>query len=438
MTTILDQYFAADTMSLHIKAGVPMLTKSGRPGGWHAQITGDAWTIEAVTALADNLLALVGTHDGNFLEIDKQLSKVLQLGLYRIVIVYAPLVDTMEITVVRPVKKMSMPDYALSPELLDHIRTKAQGILVSGAPGEGKTTFAQALAEQYVLDNKIVKTLESPRDLLVPDAVSQYSFNYASHDEIRDILLLSRPDHALYDEVRNAEDFILYADLRLTGIGLVGVTHATKPVDSIQRFIGHVDMGSLPQVIDTVIFIHAGAVSEVLTIEQVVKMPAGLQSNDLARPVLQVKSFDTKKVLYEIYSFGEQIVVMDMSKIAQGKDGGMTPAQSFAAKYIAILVEKFVGVSADVRVTSDTEADLHVDESDKGALIGKWGENIMGLEKKLGMKLNVKWPLGSSGSDWAENELDVDSDVMGGEKPRRRAPSAGGGHPKFGGRKGRR
>jgi ATPase len=56
---------------------------------------------------------------------------------------------------------------------------------------------------------------------MVPAAVSQYSFNYASHNDIRDILLLSRPDHALYDEVRNAEDFKLYADLRLTGIGLV-------------------------------------------------------------------------------------------------------------------------------------------------------------------------------------------------------------------------
>ena len=74
------------------------------------------------------------------------------------------------------------------------------------------------MAEQYVADNKVVKTLESPRDLLVPDAVSQYSFTYASHDEVRNILLLSRPDNALYDEVRNAEDFVLYADLRLTGI----------------------------------------------------------------------------------------------------------------------------------------------------------------------------------------------------------------------------
>lgn len=417
MTSILDQYFSPDTMSIHIKVGVPMLMKSGRPGGRHATIQGESRSVAQVMTLADSLLTEVGAHDGNFLEIDKQSSKVLQLGLYRVVIVYAPLVDTMEITVVRPVKKMSMGDYALSPELIDHIRNKAQGILVSGAPGEGKTTFAQALAEQYVLDNKIVKTLESPRDLLVPDAVSQYSFNYASHDEIRDILLLSRPDHAIYDEVRNAEDFILYADLRLTGIGLVGVTHATKPVDSIQRFIGHVDMGSLPQVIDTVIFIKAGTVSEVLTIEQVVKMPAGLQSQDLARPVLQVKSFATKKVHYEIYSFGEQIVVMDMDKIAQTQWGGMTPVQWFAAKYIAVLIEKHVGVKADVRIVSDTEADLHVDDYDKGAIIGKWWENIMALEKKLGLKLNVKSPFSEA---WDDDERGSNGDDDLGGAPKRR------------------
>jgi ATPase len=53
----------------------------------------------------------------------------------------------------------------------------------------------------------------------------------------------------------------------------------------------------------------------VLTVEQVVKVPAGMNSQDLARPVLQITSFLTKKILYEIYSFGEQVVVMDLSKI---------------------------------------------------------------------------------------------------------------------------
>lgn len=414
----LDRFFSADTMSVHFKAWVPILTKSGRPWWWHAHIGDTVMSELDLRKIADELFVEAKSGDEMFLEIDKQYSKVLQLGTYRVVIVYTPLVDTMEITVVRPVKKMSLKDYELSEEVMTHIRSKAQGILVSWAPGEWKTTFAQALAEQYVLDNKIVKTLESPRDLLVPPAVSQYSFNYASHNDIRDILLLSRPDHALYDEVRNAEDFALYADLRLTGIWLVWVTHATRPVDSIQRFIGHVDMGSLPQVIDTVIFIKAGTVNEILTIDQVVKVPAWLQSQDLARPVLQITSFLTKKVLFEIYSFGEQIVVMDLSKIKSWWTDGLTPIQSFAAKYIQILVEKFISVSAEVKPLSDTEIDLCVDEYDKWAVIGKWGENISALEKKLGLRINVKTKTGwNSSDDEFENEVVV-------EKPKYRSGNA--------------
>lgn len=124
--------------------------------------------------------------------------------------------DGLEMTVVRPVKKLTFADYNLDPELAEHLRHTAKGLLISGAPGEGKTTFAQALAELYSNDHKIVKTLESPRDLMVPDPVVQYSFTYGGHDEVRDILLLSRPDAAFYDEVRNKEDFELFADLRLT------------------------------------------------------------------------------------------------------------------------------------------------------------------------------------------------------------------------------
>ncbi len=94
-------------------------------------------------------------------------------------------------------------------------------IATAGAPGSGKTTFAQALVDVYVAKNKIIKTIESPRDLMVPEEVVQYSFTYGGHDEVRDILLLSRPDYTIYDEVRNTNDFMLYKDLRLTGIGLV-------------------------------------------------------------------------------------------------------------------------------------------------------------------------------------------------------------------------
>ena len=102
-----------------------------------------------------------------FLEINRELSKVLQVGPYRIVIVYAPLSDGIEMTVVRPVKKMTIEEYNLDPELFDLLRNKAQGILISGAPGSGKSTFAGALIDVYHADNHIIKTIESPRDLML-------------------------------------------------------------------------------------------------------------------------------------------------------------------------------------------------------------------------------------------------------------------------------
>ena len=72
----------------------------------------------------------------------------------------------------------------------------------------------------------------------LPPSVTQYSLTKASHNELRDILLLTRPDYTIYDEVRNLEDFSLFADLRLAGVGMAGVVHASNPIDSIQRFIG--------------------------------------------------------------------------------------------------------------------------------------------------------------------------------------------------------
>ena len=165
------------------------------------------------------------------------MSKVVQIGPYRIVVVYPPLSDGLELTVAKPVNKLTLEDYNLATDVIDLFNNKAKGILVSGAPGSGKTTFAQALVGLYEKSHAIIKTVESPRDLMVSDAIVQYSFTYGSHDEVRDILLLSRPDYTIYDEVRNTTDFELYKDLRLTGIGLVGVIHATRPLDSVQRFL---------------------------------------------------------------------------------------------------------------------------------------------------------------------------------------------------------
>jgi ATPase len=46
--------------------------------------------------------------------------------------------------------------------------------------------------------------------------------------------------------------------MRLAGVGMIGVVHATRAIDAIQRLIGRVELGMIPQVVDTVIFIDKG------------------------------------------------------------------------------------------------------------------------------------------------------------------------------------
>ncbi len=334
----------------------------------------------------------VENRDDGFLEIDRKLSKVLQLGPYRIVLVYPPLSDGAEMTIVKPIKKLSIEDYKLDAETFDLLRNKSKGILVSWAPGSWKTTFAQALIEVYHKDNAIIKTIESPRDLMLADDIVQYSFTYGTHDEVRDVLLLSRPDYTVYDEVRNKSDFDLYKDLRLTGIGLVGVIHATRPVDSIQRFLGTIEMGIIPQVIDTVIYIAKGNVEEIYQLALTVKIPEGMESEDLARPVIVVTSFKTKKVEYEIYTFGEQIVVMPLLledgklKMESGKKNMMS---EYAKQTIQKKLQQLLPCDFLLRVKT-TSVDLYIPEEYKWRIIGKSGTSITSLEKTIWLSINVK------------------------------------------------
>jgi len=394
--SILDKFFDETTMSLHIKEGRPILKKKWCPGNWNPVIEWWSLNKQEFADLVNAIYKEVEERDDWFLEIDRKLSKVLQLGPYRIVIVYPPLSDGREMTVVKPIKTLEIEDYKLSPEVFDLLRNKAKGILVSGAPGSWKTTFAQALIGLFHRDNHIIKTVESPRDLLVSDDIVQYSFTYGTHDEVRDILLLSRPDYTVYDEVRNKSDFELYKDLRLTGIGLVGVIHATRPVDSIQRFIGTIEMWIIPQVLDTVIYIDKGEIKEVYNLALTVKVPEWMESDDLARPVIVITSFLTNTAEYEIYTFGEQIVVMPIGDIDDGQWGkvkvqskGKVAISEYAKEAIHKKLAQLLPCDFLIKVKW-TSLDLYIPEYYKWRIIGKWWANIADLEKTIGLSINIK------------------------------------------------
>lgn len=384
---MLDKYFSDTTMSVHIKTWTRLMSKVGSPWNRQSVYTEGIMLEQEVQSIIDILLQEVINRSDSFLEIDRKLSKVLQIGHYRVVIVLPPLSDGLELTIVKPIKRLSIADYHLDPKIIDLLQHKSQWILVSGAPGSGKTTFAQALIDVYAQMNKVIKTVESPRDLMVPEEVVQYSFTHWTHDEVRDILLLSRPDFTIYDEVRNTSDFLLYKDLRLTGIGLVGIIHATNPIDSIQRFVGNIELGVIPQVIDTVIFIQWWEVQEIYTLHLTVKTPSGMVSADLARPIIEVKSYLTGELLYELYSFGEQIVVIPIADLAKNVQA---PADKLAEQYVREFLDKQMPCEYVVHVNNN-DAAIYVSEDNKWSIIGKWWENVMYLEKQLwGLHISIK------------------------------------------------
>lgn len=388
--SILDQYFDDTTMSLHIKENNKIVRKKGEPGNWKPYVDTVVMTKEMFKDLVAKIYEEVEARDDGFLEIDRKLSKVLQLWPYRIVLVYPPLSDGSEMTIVKPIKKLDIEDYKLDAETFDLLKNKSKGILVSWAPGSGKTTFAQALIEVYHKDNAIIKTIESPRDLMLSDDIVQYSFTYGTHDEVRDILLLSRPDYTVYDEVRNTSDFELYKDLRLTGIWLVGVIHATRPVDSIQRFLWTIEMGIIPQVIDTVIYIDKGKIGEVYQLALTVKVPEWMESDDLARPVIIVTSFLSKQVEYEIYTFGEQTIVMPLAgEWAKVQSKGKNMVSEYAKQTINQKLQKLLPCDFLLRVKW-ASLDLYIPEYYKWRIIGKAGATINDLEKTVGLSINVK------------------------------------------------
>jgi ATPase len=394
----IERFFTAETMSVHIKEGCAVRAKRGVPGAWQfVTVRGEKATRDEVERYAKQIVEAAQTRRDSFLEIERKGSTICQVGTYRIVITRPPFSDGYEITAVRPVKRLSLEEYKLSEKLRQRLDQQAEGILIAGAPGHGKSTFAQALAEHYAKQEKIIKTIEAPRDMILSDEITQYAISHGSPEEIHDILLLSRPDYTFFDEMRNTEDFRLFADMRLSGVGMIGVMHATKPIDAIQRCLGRIELGVIPHVVDTVIFIKDGQVGAVYAVRMTVKVPSGMTEADLARPVVEVTEFESGKPVFELYTYGEETVVIPVQ--AEGKKPAV---QRLAADSLRNYFKELVG-RASVEMASDSKAIVSVPASTMASLIGRGGERIQAIEKELGLSIDVR-ELEAGGPSAAEGE----------------------------------
>jgi len=395
----IENFFDEGTMSVHLKVGVKPYAKKGAIGDMHYQPIRDSPATEAeLRGYAEDIIDAARDAPDGFLELDEPGMSIVQFRDMRIAIARPPFSDAREITAVRPVVKTVLDDYEYADQLRERFTDHRRGVLIAGSPGAGKSTFAQAVGEFLVDSDYSVKTMEKPRDLQVGPEVTQYTALGGSMEKTADSLLMVRPDYTIYDEVRKTDDFEVFADMRLAGVGMVGVVHATRAVDALQRLIGRVELGLIPQVVDTVVYIEAGEVHTVYDVTTEVKVPDGLMAEDLARPVIVVRDFETGRPEYEIYTFNRQVVTVPLNDEEDQQDSGV---DRLAKQEVEREIRSIARGHVDVELRGPNDAVVWVEDDDIPQVIGKGGGRITDVENRLGIDIDVRTldekPTGPSG-----------------------------------------
>ena len=140
-----------------------------------------------------------------------------------------------------------------------------------------------------------------------------------------------------------------------------------------------------------------------------------MTEQDLARPVIEVRSFENHNLEYEIYTYGEENIVIPISK--EAKSGGI---EKLAESKIRETIRRFDS-EAEIEILSNNSIRVRVDKDVMPSIIGRGGVTINDLEKSLGVHIDVEPKESSFGKgEWFEMSesgnnliLEVDSSKTG-------------------------
>lgn len=386
-TLAIESYFDSETLSVHLKSGVrPMAKRGDVTEVSYGPVDETELDDETLREHANEIRNAAQSSEEGFIELSEPGMTIVQFRNYRIALAQPPFSDGLEITAVRPLVKTEISDYSYDEEMKERLLDQQRGVLIAGSPGAGKSTLAQAVAEFLSDSDYSVKTMEKPRDLQVGPEITQYTELGGRMDTTADSLLMVRPDYTIYDEVRKTSDFETFADMRLAGVGMVGVVHATRAIDALQRLVGRVELGLIPQVVDTVAYVDAGDIATVYDVSTQVKVPEGLMEEDLARPVIVIRDYESGRPVYEMYTFNRQVVTVPIDE-SESRESGVG---QLAKQEIEREIRSVARGHVQVELQGENRAVVYVEDDDISAVIGKGGGRISQIENRLGIDIDVR------------------------------------------------
>ena len=113
------KFFDPTTMSIHLKENQKPLGKKGKPGNFElVQIGNDTLQKDFLEKIIAQILEAIDDETLGSTEISKQGALVIQYRDYRVAVTRPPFSELLEITIVHPIKQMTLEDYDISENLI--------------------------------------------------------------------------------------------------------------------------------------------------------------------------------------------------------------------------------------------------------------------------------------------------------------------------------
>jgi ATPase len=106
---------------------------------------------------------------------------------------------------------------------------------------------------------------------------------------------------------------------------------------------------------------------------------------DLARPVVEIRDFETDYLEYEVYTFGNESIVIPI----RDEHREASILERLAEERIMHYVKRF-DKGAEIEITGPKSVIVRVHRNAIPKIIGRSGKNISKLENKLGLRIDVQ------------------------------------------------